>query len=497
MTGVSTQDLARALEERGVGTRITGPDSVWTKVGEDYQAELQLKGVAWWLHTPAMGEATPVAKVVGKATTSEVDHLADRVVSLMRQHWPIRLAGAMPVVQDIPVVNAEASGPLAEIADALSGPTGLTGRLRWEDGPGWAQILMTGGFGSLRVSTDGDDYFLDLTPTGGTSHTFVVGRVGDERGAARRVVATVRALVPDPRRVLVPDPIGDLHKVLEHLPDRLNGQVARSVDRAPWLDVPGSSATRAASIFILERLVLGELRGDLFVFGSLGSISAAEIASEVMSRLTCSPEERDYAAVGWADDAPQLFARLQRTAEELSLTEDSPVVRSARARVVQGQQQLSNLASRGGIEALHAAQRLVDELEGPGHPSSASPPPSSRPVRHWADAEEAAAAWMEWFGFGPAQVCGGPGDGGVDVRAPGAVAQVKDYGSPIAAGPVRELAGVASVDGVQPLFFARSGYTKDAVEFGDRAGIALFQFDLQGSVTASNSVATRLLSGRI
>lgn len=494
MAGVSAQDLARALEERGVVARLTGPDAVWTRVGEDYQAELRLKGGVWWLDTPSMGEITRVTKVVGKAATSEVEQMADRVVSLMRQHWPVPLPGVSPTVHELPVVDSELAGTLGELAAVLTGPAGLGGQLRWESGPGWTHLVMTGVFGSMRLSTDGYDYFLDLTPPGGSNQTFVIGRAGDEQASARRGIAAVRALVADPRRVVAHDTIAELYKVLAHLPDRLGAQVVRTVGGEVWISVPGSAATRAATVGVMDRLVLGEVAGEAWVFGSLGATPAAVIAAEVVSRLGWSAEEREYDAEAWSLERSALTMRLGRLAEGLGGSEDSAALRGARARVAQAGQEVADLERRGGREALFAARGLVDELESLGGFSSRGAPPPQL-VRQWADAEGVAAAWMEWLGFGPAQVCGGPGDGGVDVRAQTGVAQVKDYGTPISAGPVRELAGVAMVEGRQAVFFARSGYTRDAVEFADRAGIALFEFNLQGTITASNVTADKLMSG--
>lgn len=493
MAGFSAEDLVRALEKRGVQARLTGDDAVWTRVGDDYQAEVRLKGGAWWLHTPAVGETTLVSKAVGKAATSEVEQVAERLVIVMRQHWPIRLPSATPEVHEIPLVESRQAGPLGELVEVMAGPAGLAGQLRLESGPGWGYATMTGGFGTLRVSTDGRDYFLDLTPPGGGSQTFVVGRAGDEHAAARRVVATVRALVGGAHRSVGSDPLADLHQVLAHLPGELGAKVTRTFGGEPWIEVPGSDTIRAARVGVTNRLIMGELAADTVVFGSLGSLPAAGIADEVMSRLRCTSEEQEYSAEAWAVEGPELARRLRRLSEDLESAEDSPAVRGARAQVAEAQQQLAEMAERGGLDALVAAHRLANDLEDPAGIPSRGAPPAPRLVRHWADAEAAAAAWMEWFGFGSARVCGGPGDGGVDVRAQTAVAQVKDYGAPIAVGPVRELAGAALVEGVDAVFFARSGYTRDAVDFADRAGIALFQFDLQGTVTASNPAARRLM----
>lgn len=121
----------------------------------------------------------------------------------------------------------------------------------------------------------------------------------------------------------------------------------------------------------------------------------------------------------------------------------------------------------------------------------ALPEPSSRLISSWAEAEEAAAEWVTWFGYGTAtRTADGP-DGGIDVMADHAVAQVKDHGRAITAGTVKELAAVASYYGKTGILFARAGYTADAVTWADRLEVLLFTFDLQGRPEPLNLAARR------
>lgn len=69
----------------------------------------------------------------------------------------------------------------------------------------------------------------------------------------------------------------------------------------------------------------------------------------------------------------------------------------------------------------------------------------------------------------------GSGDGGIDVLVPGVlVAQVKAQASKVGRPPLQQIAGVASADGVRATCFSKSGYTKGALEWADRASVALF-----------------------
>lgn len=159
----------------------------------------------------------------------------------------------------------------------------------------------------------------------------------------------------------------------------------------------------------------------------------------------------------------------------------------------------SNALARGGLEALAEADDIVRDLEAAvigARPDAAGPRPAPRLIRYWRDAEACAAEWMEWFGLGAARLTGGSADGGVDVECERAVGQVKDYGSPLAVGPIREIFAVATLAGKLPVIFARAGYTGDAVAWGESAGVAMFTFDLQGTPEPVSTVAHELMAHR-
>ncbi|MFF2205242.1 restriction endonuclease [Streptomyces sp. NPDC058145] len=115
----------------------------------------------------------------------------------------------------------------------------------------------------------------------------------------------------------------------------------------------------------------------------------------------------------------------------------------------------------------------------------------ARRIRTWQDAEFAAVDHMRSLGFTDAQKTAAGADGGVDVFARDAIAQVKYYGQPVGVGPVRELRGVA--DSHQHLlFYASGGYTASAQEFAEKRGVALFSFLEVGHITPVNAAAVRL-----
>lgn len=122
--------------------------------------------------------------------------------------------------------------------------------------------------------------------------------------------------------------------------------------------------------------------------------------------------------------------------------------------------------------------------------------PSNPPTRYIADAndaEHAAADFMRWLGFLDAQATAVGPDGGVDVWSSDAIGQVKDYGKPIGRPEVQQHLGVAIGEGNKlPIFFARSGYTPQALQWADERNMPLYEFDLAGSWQVSNLAAQRL-----
>lgn len=109
------------------------------------------------------------------------------------------------------------------------------------------------------------------------------------------------------------------------------------------------------------------------------------------------------------------------------------------------------------------------------------------------DFEDAARDWMVCWGFADARLTSDGPDGGIDVVASGAVAQVKSWMTPIGIAEVQRLRGAAH-DGSAAFFFSLMDYTDAARRFADSAGVRLFRFGgYDGSVEATNVAASAFL----
>jgi hypothetical protein len=58
---------------------------------------------------------------------------------------------------------------------------------------------------------------------------------------------------------------------------------------------------------------------------------------------------------------------------------------------------------------------------------------------------------------------------------------------------LQQLFGVASAEKKTPIFFSRS-YARTALEWGEQHNIALFKFDLRGTITPVTEMARKLVS---
>ncbi|WP_324273621.1 restriction endonuclease [Blastococcus brunescens] len=122
------------------------------------------------------------------------------------------------------------------------------------------------------------------------------------------------------------------------------------------------------------------------------------------------------------------------------------------------------------------------------------PLPPEVHIKTWQQAEENAAAWMRWWGFADARVTPTGADGGIDVLATTAIAQVKFKAAQVGRPDVQRLAGArGSANNRAILFFTGIGFTKPAVEYADRERIALFEYAMSGEMTPVSSAARILL----
>lgn len=113
--------------------------------------------------------------------------------------------------------------------------------------------------------------------------------------------------------------------------------------------------------------------------------------------------------------------------------------------------------------------------------------PEHRLIRSPGDAEVVAADWLRYFGYVDATVTAAGADGGVDVESSVVVAQVKAEMKPTGRPVVQQIFGIASLRGAQAAVFSLAGFTSEAADWANEAGVALFQFDMQGDPEPLNS----------
>jgi len=121
--------------------------------------------------------------------------------------------------------------------------------------------------------------------------------------------------------------------------------------------------------------------------------------------------------------------------------------------------------------------------------------PKSRYITNDHEAEHMAADAMRMLGFSDAKVTPVGPDSGIDVRATGAIAQVKFRSAQTGRGDIQRLVGAR---GNQPtlelLFFAAAGYSAHAIEYATELDVALFVFDPFGRLTSHSPAAEYLLA---
>ncbi|GAB3405880.1 hypothetical protein GCM10027515_19750 [Schumannella luteola] len=115
----------------------------------------------------------------------------------------------------------------------------------------------------------------------------------------------------------------------------------------------------------------------------------------------------------------------------------------------------------------------------------------------WRAAEAAAARHMQSIGFIDAQVTESGADGGLDVRATDAVAQVKFYANPVGRPDIQKLRGAAHEHRIA-IFYSTGGYTQEALDYAVGADVALFSMNPYGecsAVTGSAEILANPVNG--
>lgn len=168
----------------------------------------------------------------------------------------------------------------------------------------------------------------------------------------------------------------------------------------------------------------------------------------------------------------------------------------------QGQQRSAQIAELEGA-LLPQVERLVEErkqalkAERPfsGAKRKEGVTPNYQGLISPTEAEELCAEWMALLGENKVTVTSRTNDGGIDITSERCVAQVKNYAGSVGVREVRELMGVAAVDGRTPLFFTSGTYTKAALDYANEAEVLLFRYSAeQGTLDGVNHLAREALS---
>jgi hypothetical protein len=117
--------------------------------------------------------------------------------------------------------------------------------------------------------------------------------------------------------------------------------------------------------------------------------------------------------------------------------------------------------------------------------------PPSRQITSWEVAEQNAGDWMRHWGYRNVRLTPSGADQGIDVRATGAIAQVKFEARQVGRPQLQHLVGARGRDyNIELLFFTGAGYSAHAVKYASEMGIALFTYALDGRVYPENRAAT-------
>ncbi|MFK0145259.1 restriction endonuclease [Streptomyces griseus] len=120
-------------------------------------------------------------------------------------------------------------------------------------------------------------------------------------------------------------------------------------------------------------------------------------------------------------------------------------------------------------------------------------PPQPMQISSWQHAELNAARWMRHWGYTDATARPGGPDSGIDVRATGALGQVKYQAAQVGRPELQRFVGARPYGSTaQLIFFTGSDYATTAAAYAQEWSIALFRYRLDGSMTPLNDTARRI-----
>ncbi|MFE7720130.1 restriction endonuclease [Nocardia rhizosphaerihabitans] len=110
-------------------------------------------------------------------------------------------------------------------------------------------------------------------------------------------------------------------------------------------------------------------------------------------------------------------------------------------------------------------------------------------IRTPRQAELNAAEVMKRLGYVDATATEVGADGGIDIRARGALAQVKWKGAAAGRPDLQRLVGARGHGTEQLYFFAATAYSRPAVDYANDMGIILYLYDLTGGASPVSRTA--------
>ncbi|GAA0678906.1 hypothetical protein GCM10009536_06340 [Streptomyces thermocarboxydus] len=124
-------------------------------------------------------------------------------------------------------------------------------------------------------------------------------------------------------------------------------------------------------------------------------------------------------------------------------------------------------------------------------PRAVTPQPMQ--ISSWQQAELNAARWMRHWGYTDATARPGGPDSGIDVRATGALGQVKYQAAQVGRPELQRFVGARPYGSTaQLIFFTGSDYAPTAVAYAQEWNIALFRYHLDGAMKPVNDAARRI-----
>ncbi|WP_417504712.1 restriction endonuclease [Microbacterium sp.] len=155
-------------------------------------------------------------------------------------------------------------------------------------------------------------------------------------------------------------------------------------------------------------------------------------------------------------------------------------------------------AQQKQAEVDRTANEAADASRGKRKRKPTSEPPSPQPLPHpygvsHRGAESLVRDWMRHLGARDAEVTQFTADGGIDVVSSKWIVQVKNYAGVVTVEPVRELAGVTTVDSRKAALFTSGRFTAGAMAFADSAGVALLTYSAEeGTLFGVNNLGIAL-----